>query len=70
MCNKNLILLSKNCGCFYCGKIFDKSLIVDYVEDMNDLTALCPFCGIDSILPDSKVKLSKDILESMYKVWF
>ena len=31
---------------------------------------ICPFCGVDAILPDSKVDLSEALLEDMYKVWF
>ena len=31
---------------------------------------VCPFCGVDSVLPDNKVELSTDLLEDMHKIWF
>ncbi|MBR2377015.1 MAG: cytoplasmic protein [Clostridia bacterium] len=68
--NKEEILKSKKCGCFYCGKIFDKNLIVNWLKDSKEETALCPFCQIDSVLPDSKVEITKEFLKNMHKTWF
>ena len=69
--NQENVLLSNKCGCFFCKKIFDSKLISEhYINDKNGKTAVCPFCGVDSILPDNKVDLSPDLLETMYKVWF
>jgi hypothetical protein len=33
-------------------------------------TALCPRCGIDSVLPGSLVKLSRPMLDAMSDYWF
>ena len=33
-------------------------------------TVMCPFCRVDSILPDSKVEISPALLDDMYNVWF
>lgn len=68
--NKEEILKSKKCGCFYCGKIFDKKLIANWLKDSKGETALCPFCQVDSVLPDSKVEITKEFLENMHKTWF
>ena len=69
--NKESVLSSRTCGCFFCQEIFESHLISEhYIHDINGETALCPFCGVDSILPDHKVDLSTDLLEEMYKVWF
>ena len=68
--NEKNIEKSQKCGCFFCGRIFDKILIVEWIEDTKGKTALCPFCGIDSILPDSKVEISKKFLKDMHRVWF
>ena len=38
---------STKCGCFYCQRIFQPSIIEDWIDD--DTTALCPFCGIRGI---------------------
>lgn len=69
--NKENVLSSNKCGCFFCQKIFDSKLISNhYINDKNGETAICPFCGVDSILPDNTVDLSTDLLEAMHKVWF
>ena len=68
--NEADIQTSNTCGCFFCGKIFDKTLVAEWISDNGGRTALCPHCGIDSVLPDSKVEFSKEFLEQMYKVWF
>jgi len=69
--NQENILLSNKCGCFFCQKIFDSKLIsAHYINDKEGKTAVCPFCGVDSVLPDNKVDLSPNLLEAMYKVWF
>ena len=44
---------SEICGCFYCLSIFNPSEIEDWTDDdENKLgqTALCPKCGIDSVI--------------------
>ncbi len=69
--NKQSVLSSHKCGCFFCKKIFDSNLISEhYINDKNGETVICPFCGVDSILPDNKVNLSTELLEDIYKVWF
>ncbi|WBV60141.1 cytoplasmic protein [Chryseobacterium camelliae] len=69
--NKNEILNYKECGCFYCKKIFFSSEIVDWNKE-NDAeeTAICPKCGIDSVLSE-KYPISDNLfLIEMYKYWF
>jgi len=67
--NREHLSKSKKCGCFYCLKIFDPKLIVDWCD--NGQTAICPFCGIDSIIYDNKIyPISKEFLELMKKYWF
>ena len=31
---------------------------------------ICPFCGVDALLPDNKVHLSTNLLADMYQVCF
>lgn len=65
--NKQNVLSSHKCGCFFCKKIFDSHLISEhYINDKDGETAICPFCGVDSVLPDNKVNLSVELLEDMY----
>ena len=57
------------CGCFYCLKKFNPKLIVEWCD--NGETAICPFCGIDSILYDCKTyPVTDKLLEEMNKYWF
>ena len=72
--HRKQILASEQCACFYCGEDFPPSLIGEWVdEDENEIgqTALCPICGIDSVLGDnSGLELSKEFLSGMHEVWF
>ena len=66
--NKDQITKSKHAGCFHCLSNIPIDNIKDWVD--KDLTALCPMCNIDSLLPDSEVELSNDLLKSMHTYWF
>lgn len=69
MYNRKQLSKAKKCGCFYCLQVFNPNKILEWVDDGQ--TALCPFCGVDSIIYDNKTyPLSKDFLEKMYKYWF
>jgi len=65
---------SQKCGCFYCEKIFDAGQITDWTdteEPHAQQTALCPFCGIDSVIGDnSGFEITKRFLEEMHGAWF
>jgi hypothetical protein len=46
---------------------------MDLEEDFTDWgeTALCPYCGIDSVIGDaSKIPLSEELLHEMYVHFF
>ena len=62
------------CGCFYCLSTFPPSEIVDWIdEDPNGegQTALCPNCGIDSVICDKPgIDISKRFLTLMRAHWF
>lgn len=58
------------CGCFYCLEIFNPKEIEEWEGERED-TALCPYCGIDSIIgQSSKFPITKDFLEKMNQKWF
>lgn len=70
-CNGLHITHPQKCGCYYCMKVFDSSEIWEWVEDKNGPTAICPYCGIDTVLhEDAGYPLTKEFLEEMYKRWF
>jgi hypothetical protein len=50
--NKDWIKSSEVCGCFYCQTTFDPGKIMDWTDIAHDKwsTALCPNCGIDSVI--------------------
>ena len=70
--NEDIIKNSTTCGCFYCKSIFRAEEVTDWTDDFLDkLTALCPVCGIDSVIGDaSGFAITKDLLEKMEKYWF
>ena len=61
---------SKMCGCFYCKQTFPPSEINRWVDD--EQTALCPKCGIDSVIGDADIAgvTRPDFLKSMHAYWF
>jgi hypothetical protein len=57
------------CGCFNCGATFGPGDITDWVDEGT--TALCPRCGIDSLLPEQASQpLTPALLEAMHEYWF
>ena len=58
------------CGCFYCLEIFDPKEISEWIED-EEGTAICPYCGIDSIIGKSSgYPITKSFLKEMRGYWF
>lgn len=59
------------CGCFYCLEIFHPREIVESVDDYGVATALCPYCGIDSVIGESSgCPITRDFLRKMHDRWF
>jgi len=64
--HKERVLASNDVGCFYCLDIYRRLEIIEWTKD--DF-ALCPHCGIDSVLPDADL-LPPKFLEEMHRWWF
>ena len=69
------ILASEVCGCFYCLQIFGPSQIVEWIDEPQEMrggrTALCPKCGIDSVIGSaSGYPVTNAFLKRMQKKWF
>ena len=68
--NRTQLLKDNVCGCFYCLKIFNPNIIEEWVEDTDGI-ALCPFCGIDSVIGESSgFPITEEFLQEMYKRYF
>jgi hypothetical protein len=70
---------SERAGCFHCLAIYDSSEIIEWIDDIagttrattRAVTALCPRCGIDSVLPSAApIKISPELLAVMHQYWF
>lgn len=67
------IVKSSLCGCFCCLKTFAPDTIVDWTDtaDPRSKTALCPHCGIDSVIGSaSGFPIEESFLRAMSKHWF
>ena len=59
---------SKQCGCFFCLRIFNPEKIQDWIQEE---TAVCPFCAVDSVIPESEeYDLTDQLLLDMKDYWF
>ena len=69
--NKTRLSVPQKCGCFYCLRFFSSEDIVDWSVDKPDWTAICPYCGIDSVIGENDgYLLTEDFLEEMFEEWF
>jgi hypothetical protein len=67
--NRQKLMNAKVCGCFFCLRIFDPKEIT-WSEDADD-TAMCPYCGIDSVIGEStNLPITKPFLKKMHEFWF
>ena len=67
------VLASAVCGCFYCGATFPPTAITEWVDpwESTGQTALCPTCGIDSVIgSESGYPLTPEFLAAMKAQWF
>lgn len=67
--NRALLEKAQTCGCFHCQRIFVPGEIVSLCDGGD--TALCPYCGIDSVLADGPgCEVTGDFLKKMHDRWF
>ena len=68
--HKDKLQKDSACGCFYCLSIFSASEIDNWLNEGSG-TAICPYCGIDSIIGESSgFPITKEFMEKMNKYWF
>jgi hypothetical protein len=70
--NRDAIKDDTDCGCYFCISTFKGSEIEEWID--SNSTALCPHCGIDSVLPMHLVNLpldtDKEVLSRGLEHWF
>lgn len=67
--HKNQIINDEKCGCFYCCKIFSPKEITFWLNEGSG-TALCPYCGIDSVIGESSgFPITEEFLNKMNEHW-
>lgn len=67
--NRSDLKKSDLCGCFYCLEVFPPNEIQDWTDDGD--TALCPKCGIDSVIGSvSGYPIQREFLSKMHDHWF
>lgn len=68
--SRKLLSRSELAGCFHCLSIYIPDTIREWI-DRNDETALCPKCGIDSVLGSAAgYPITKAFLTAMQERWF
>ena len=66
--NKTAVRASKLVGCFSCVTIFTPDQIKHWVDGDPDHTAMCPYCDVDAVLPDSPLyELDMQLLKMMQR---
>lgn len=73
--NVDSIKNDRVCGCFSCVKIFDPEEVSEWLIDNNACdkygTAVCPYCGCDSIIGESSgYPITIEFLSKMNEYWF
>jgi len=63
---------SELCGCFYCLSIFKPTEVREWInEQQGGETAICPKCGIDSVIGShAGFPITKEFLSAMSDYWF
>ncbi|MCI8914627.1 MAG: cytoplasmic protein [Lawsonibacter sp.] len=72
--NRDTLVQAGKCGCFYCLKIFTPLEIEEWCpeeEDGEEVTAICPHCGVDSVIGDNcGFPITQEFLAAMHGRWF
>ena len=69
--NKEELLRVNRCGCMNCLKIFNPKEIKEWINFSEGLTAFCPYCHIDSVIPESEeYVLNEELLGELHECFF
>jgi len=68
--NRAAVCESQTSGCFSCKRIFASNMIREWCDDGK--TALCPYCLVDSVVPEQRAKgfrITPEYLRAMHDYW-
>lgn len=69
--NERIVKSAETCGCFFCLSVFSPDEVEDWVDDTGGRTALCPRCGIDSVICSGHgYPINREFLKEMKRRWF
>jgi len=71
--HREILEESTECGCFYCKRIYDPIEIVSWCDcdrGIGNQTAICPYCGIDSVIGNASVDICAEMLNHMHHCYF
>lgn len=69
--NEQVMNESTMCGCFFCCRVYPVAEVVNWRPDREGLTAICPYCWVDSVIPNaSGWPLTDKFLAKMRRRWF
>jgi hypothetical protein len=66
--NRQFMTPGAACRCFYCQSAFPAEQIGQWIDEGK--TALCPHCGIDSVLSSSADALSDSLIGQLHAAYF
>ncbi len=68
---KEALQIPQKCGCFYCLRVFDSKSVTDWIITEKEEKAVCPHCGIDSVIGESSgYSITPEFLRQMHDYWF
>ena len=69
--NREEINQSAYCHCISCIKSYPSPIVMDFINEIDGETALCPYCGVDAVIGDAcGLVINQEILSTLNKRWF
>lgn len=70
--NAECLKASEQAGCFHCLSVYPAHEVREYVRETGEgRTAVCPRCGIDSVIGSAAgYPLTREFLSAMEQYWF
>jgi len=66
--NRFEVAHSERCACFFCGQTFAPEQVTEWTD--KDMTALCPSCKMDSVLPDYNTPIDAETIAELNRYAF